>query len=87
MISSLLKKIFGSRNDRLLKQYRQTVQAINALEAGMAQLSDEDLRLKTTASSNVSGRGNRWMPCCPRRLPWCAKPGGVCWECAISMSS
>ena len=47
MISNLLKKIFGSRNDRLLKQYRQTVLAINALEAGVAKLSDEELRQKT----------------------------------------
>jgi preprotein translocase subunit SecA len=49
MISNLLKSIFGSRNDRLLKQYRQTVAAINALEAEMKQLSDEALCLKTTA--------------------------------------
>jgi preprotein translocase subunit SecA len=49
MISNLLKSIFGSRNDRLLKQYRQTVAAINALEAEIKQLSDEALCLKTTA--------------------------------------
>ncbi len=47
MISNLLKSIFGSRNDRLLKQYRQTVLVINALEAGVAKLSDEELRHKT----------------------------------------
>ncbi|GHT89635.1 protein translocase subunit SecA [Betaproteobacteria bacterium] len=47
MISGLLKKIFGSRNDRLIKQYTQTVRRINALEAGIAQLSDEALRAKT----------------------------------------
>ena len=47
MISNLLKSIFGSRNDRLLKQYRQTVQVINALEAEMTKLSDEELRGKT----------------------------------------
>jgi preprotein translocase subunit SecA len=49
MISNLLKTIFGSRNDRLLKQYRQSVTAINALEAGVANLSDEELRQKTDA--------------------------------------
>ncbi|MBI5439323.1 MAG: preprotein translocase subunit SecA [Nitrosomonadales bacterium] len=47
MISSVLKKVFGSRNDRLLKQYRATVQSINKLEAGIARLSDEELRQKT----------------------------------------
>ncbi len=47
MISKFMNKIFGSRNDRLLKQYRQSVLAINALEAGIAQLSDEELRQQT----------------------------------------
>jgi len=47
MISNLLKSIFGSRNDRLLKQYRQTVVTINALEAEVRKLSDEALCLKT----------------------------------------
>ena len=47
MISKLLKSIFGSRNDRLLKEYRQTVLKINALEAEVAKLSDEELRGKT----------------------------------------
>ncbi|NWK77507.1 preprotein translocase subunit SecA [Aquitalea sp. LB_tupeE] len=47
MISSLLKKVFGSRNDRLLKQYRQEVARINALEDGMKALSDEALAGKT----------------------------------------
>ncbi len=47
MISGLLKKIFGSRNDRLIKQYSQTVKRINALEPGLQALSDEQLRAKT----------------------------------------
>jgi preprotein translocase subunit SecA len=47
MISKVLKTVFGSRNDRLLKQYRKTVQAINALEAGTEKLSDEELRDRT----------------------------------------
>ena len=40
MFSKLVRKIFGSRNDRLIKQYSQTVRAINALEAQTAALSD-----------------------------------------------
>ena len=47
MISNLLKKIFGSRNDRLLKQLRGAVGKINALESAYQQLSDEQLRGKT----------------------------------------
>jgi preprotein translocase subunit SecA len=47
MISNLLKKIFGSRNDRLLKQLRGAVGKINALESVYQQLSDEQLRGKT----------------------------------------
>jgi preprotein translocase subunit SecA len=49
MISKLLKTVFGSRNDRLLKQYRQTVIQINALESQIQALSDDDLRAKTAA--------------------------------------
>ena len=47
MISGLLKKVFGSRNDRLIKQYTQTVKRINALEPAMEGLGDEQLRAKT----------------------------------------
>jgi preprotein translocase subunit SecA len=47
MISNLLKKVFGSRNDRLLKQYRGNVAKINALEPATQQLTDEQLSAKT----------------------------------------
>ncbi len=47
MITGFLKKIFGSRNDRLIKQYSQTVARINGLEAATQQLSDEALRART----------------------------------------
>ncbi len=47
MIPGLLRKIFGSRNDRLIKQYSSTVKKINALEPGIAALDDEALRAKT----------------------------------------
>ncbi|MEY4755539.1 MAG: hypothetical protein RJA34_437 [Pseudomonadota bacterium] len=47
MAFNLLTKIFGSRNDRLLKQYRNVVARINALESGLEKMSDEALRLKT----------------------------------------
>ncbi|KQQ47221.1 preprotein translocase subunit SecA [Duganella sp. Leaf126] len=44
---SLLTKIFGSRNQRLLKQYQKTVREINALEPAMEKLSDAELQAKT----------------------------------------
>src|SRR5574343_1365887 len=47
MIAGLLKKIFGSRNDRLIRQYTQTVRSVNALEPKIQALSDEELRGKT----------------------------------------
>ncbi|MEO8627044.1 MAG: preprotein translocase subunit SecA [Betaproteobacteria bacterium] len=47
MISTVLKKIFGSRNDRLVKRYLHTVRAINALESAVEGLSDTELQAKT----------------------------------------
>ena len=47
MITTLLKKIFGSRNDRLIKRYMHTVRAINALEPQIEALTGGQLRAKT----------------------------------------
>ena len=47
MATNFLTKIFGSRNDRLLKTYRKTVAQINALEAQLERLSDEEIKNKT----------------------------------------
>ena len=47
MLSTLFKKVFGSRNERLIKQLTQKVAAINALEPAMQALSDEALKAKT----------------------------------------
>ena len=47
MISNILTRIFGSRNERLLKQYSATVREINALEPAMEALDDAALRAKT----------------------------------------
>ncbi|MBY0241553.1 MAG: preprotein translocase subunit SecA [Burkholderiaceae bacterium] len=46
---SLLTQIFGSRNQRLLKQYQKTVREINALEPAMEKLTDTELQAKTPA--------------------------------------
>ena len=47
MISNLFTKIFGSRNDRTIKNLRKTVALINALETQLEALSDDDLKAKT----------------------------------------
>lgn len=46
-MASFLTKIFGSRNDRLIKQYRRKVEEINKLEPSIKALSDEELKAKT----------------------------------------
>ena len=47
MISGILTKVFGSRNERLLKTYDRNVERINAFEPEMAVLSDDALKAKT----------------------------------------
>jgi preprotein translocase subunit SecA len=49
MLPKFLTQIFGSRNERLLKAYRRTVQQINALEPALETLDDAALRAKTDA--------------------------------------
>ena len=57
MATNILTKIFGSRNDRLLKQYRSGVARINALEPQYEQLSDEALKAKTQEFKERIGKG------------------------------
>ncbi|NBO14978.1 MAG: preprotein translocase subunit SecA [Betaproteobacteria bacterium] len=57
MAIQLLTKIFGSRNDRLLKQYRRDVVSINALESSMEALSDEQLIAKTQTFKDQLAQG------------------------------
>lgn len=47
MITKLLSKVFGSRNERIVKRMRKTVEQINALESKFEALSDEQLQAKT----------------------------------------
>ena len=47
MLTKIAKKIFGSRNDRLLKHYRKIVSKINSLEDQIKAFSDEQLQAKT----------------------------------------
>ena len=47
MIGKLVRKIVGSRNDRLVKQYWKVVEKVNALEKDLEPLSDQDIAAKT----------------------------------------
>ena len=49
MFATLAKKLFGSSNDRTLKQFQKRVPAINAHEADTARLSDAELAARTAA--------------------------------------
>ena len=48
MVVNLVKQIIGTANDRHLKRLSKNVDAINALEASLEVLSDEELRSRTT---------------------------------------
>ncbi len=47
MVTSILRKVFGSRNDRILKRLQKNVNKINALEPEIQKLSDDELRART----------------------------------------
>lgn len=52
MLNTLIKKVFGSSNERTLRRMEKTVLAINALESAMQALTDEELAGKTTEFKN-----------------------------------
>jgi preprotein translocase subunit SecA len=65
MLDNFLKSIFGSRNERLLKQYRKHVQVINALEPSMEKLTDAEMRAKTDEFKERCSKGetlNQLLP-------------------------
>ena len=57
MATNFLTQIFGSRNDRLLKQYRKTVERINALEPSFEKLDDNALRARTQEFKDRVAKG------------------------------
>ena len=57
MAINILTKIFGSRNDRLLKQYKVVVSKINALESQFEGLGDEALKAKTQEFKDRVAKG------------------------------
>ena len=57
MATNLLTKFFGSRNDRLLKQYRKAAARVSALEPEFEKLNDEALTAKTQEFKDRVGKG------------------------------
>ncbi|MDX5333591.1 MAG: preprotein translocase subunit SecA [Gammaproteobacteria bacterium] len=57
MVAQLFTKVFGSRNERLVRRYRKTANQINALEDGFKALSDAELQARTAAFRERLDRG------------------------------
>ncbi|WP_394778004.1 preprotein translocase subunit SecA [Undibacterium sp.] len=68
---SFLTKIFGSRNQRLLKQYQKTVRDINALEPQFEALSDEQLQAKTPEFKERIAKGEELDSILPEAFAVC----------------
>ena len=71
MLTSIAKKIFGSRNDRLLKQYRKTVDKINGLEEQMQSLDKAALRAKTAEFKQRLAQGETLDDILPEAFAVC----------------
>ncbi|WP_077033855.1 preprotein translocase subunit SecA [Pelomonas sp. KK5] len=75
MLPKLLTQIFGSRNERLLKEYRRVVQKINALEPQFEGLSDEQLREKTAEFKQRVAGGETLDAILPEAFAVCREGG------------
>ncbi|MFG6447018.1 preprotein translocase subunit SecA [Roseateles sp. BYS180W] len=71
MLPKLLTQIFGSRNERLIKQYRRVVAQINALEPALEGLSDEALRAKTDEFKQRHAQGETLDALLPEAFAVC----------------
>ena len=89
MISNILTRIFGSRNERLLKQYggggpRRSTRSSRRSSA----LADEALTAKTAEfKERVANGEDARRSSCPRRSPSFARPASARCRCATSTSS
>ncbi|UFH48526.1 preprotein translocase subunit SecA [Pseudomonas sp. KNUC1026] len=75
MFSPLLKKLFGSKNEREVKRMLKTVGAVNALEEQMVALSDEQLRGKTEAFRERLAKGETLDQLLPEAFAVCREAG------------
>ncbi|MFZ9406518.1 MAG: preprotein translocase subunit SecA [Burkholderiaceae bacterium] len=70
-MQNFLTRIFGSRNERLLKEYRRKVASINALESGLTGLSDEQLSARTAELRTRAAAGTSLDELLPEAFAVC----------------
>ncbi|KAF1713228.1 preprotein translocase subunit SecA [Pseudoxanthomonas sangjuensis] len=75
MINSMLTRVFGSRNERLLKQLQRIVAKINALEPELEKLSDEQLKAKTPEFQQRIANGESLDKVLPEAFAVCREAG------------
>ena len=75
MVGKILRKVFGSRNDRLVKRYSKTITQINALEEEMAALADEALSAKTNDFRSRYESGETLDDLMPEAFAVCREAG------------
>ncbi len=87
MIGAVARKLFGSSNDRRVRTYRARVDAINALEGELSQLSDEALRARTDEFKKQLAGGASLDDILIPAFPLCARRVSVRWGSATSTFS
>src|SRR5512138_520766 len=75
MLGSIIKKIIGSKNERELKRMWPIVEKINGLEAGIAKLTDDQLRNKTAEFKERYQRGESLESLLPEAFAVCREGG------------
>lgn len=71
MLEQVLKKVFGTRNDRVVKSYRPLVEKINSLEAGVKALSDAQLQNKSVEFKQRISNGEHLDKILPEAFAVC----------------
>ena len=71
---NLLTRLFGSRNDRIVRGYEATVRKASSFETALQALSDEALGAKTEEFRERLKDGEKLNDLRPRPLRWCARP-------------
>ena len=85
ILASIAKRLFGSSNDRVLKQFQQPVRTINELEASFDALSDDELRGKTDEFRQRVAAGESLDKLLPEAFAPCARQPSAPWASVTSM--
>lgn len=87
MINSLLTRVFGSRNERQLRQLTRLVTQINALEPTIEKLSDAELQAKTPEFKQRLAAGESLDKILPEAFAVCREASRRAPACVITMCS